>query len=886
VPAELSGRLRRPLPREPLGTLALVRGARRFDELVLLPVPASVGQARRAARAALRAWGTPEDLEGDALVVVSELVTNAVLHARSDITLRLSLRGSHLRVEVGDADPSLPELRPYGPEAGTGRGLALVAAATDRWGAEPAAEGKVVWAELLVVGEQAATAVAPAVRVTLAAVPVTPARELQEHHDAIVREVHLVELQAGGTTSDQAAAVQRVTGPEPPSGVGTRLRHAVESAHLRGLASTDVVVDVSPAEADEYLTELHDLEEVEELASAGALLVTPPAPDLVRLRRWMCSEVRGQVTRGAAPVPFPAGDEAPGAPARGVEHRSEDRLQYLVEASERLIASLELPEVLETISAMVAPRLADACVIHLLDRDGTIRPAITHHADPERRAVLAAAASAHPIDADDVGIIARVVATRSTVHVPDASALAAMPGVVRERAEALRAFGTRSAVFVPLRSPERCIGVLSAFTAGDRTIGRGQVELVEDLSRLAATAIDHARLFREARATEAELRFQTALQEAQADAGIDGLLVVAPTGQVISYNRRFAEMWGIPPQVLVGASDAGLLEAASRLVADPATFLARIQACYDDPSGPVREELVLLDGRVIDRYGAPLRHEDGTYRGWAWYFRDVTEQRAATTAVSAAGLRFATLARTLQQSLLPPALPSIPGLDVAARYHPAGEGAEVGGDFYDVFQTGRQTWALVMGDVCGKGAEAARLTALTRYTVRTAAMEHRSPARILHTLNTAMRRATPFDDDRDRFASVAMCILRRREGRVRMTLASGGHPPPLLVRADGALERLGAEGVLLGLFDDVRLRDRNVDLRRGDSLLLYTDGVTEARDEDGRMLDDDGGLDEVVRSLWRDGPVDELCGAVESAVLTWQGGSTKDDLAILGVRVL
>jgi serine phosphatase RsbU (regulator of sigma subunit) len=77
-----------------------------------------------------------------------------------------------------------------------------------------------------------------------------------------------------------------------------------------------------------------------------------------------------------------------------------------------------------------------------------------------------------------------------------------------------------------------------------------------------------------------------------------------------------------------------------------------------------------------------------------------------------------------------------------------------------------------------------------------------------------------------------------------------------------------------------------VDLRRGDSLLLYTDGVTEARDEDGRMLDDDGGLDEVVRSLWRDGPVDELCGAVESAVLTWQGGSTTDDLAILGVRVL
>jgi serine phosphatase RsbU (regulator of sigma subunit)/GAF domain-containing protein/anti-sigma regulatory factor (Ser/Thr protein kinase) len=856
-----------------------------LDELVLLPEPASVGQARRAARAALRAWGTPEDLEGDALVVVSELVTNAVLHARSDITLRLSLQGSRLRVEVGDGDPHLPELRPYGPEAGTGRGLALVAAAADRWGAEPAAVGKVVWAELAVVGEQAAIAVAPAVRVVLGAVPIAVARELQEHHDAIVREVHLLELQAS-STSDLVAAVHRVPRPERQASLGIRLRHAVESAHLRGLATTDIVVDVSPAEADEYLTELEHLEEVEELATTGALLVTPPVPGLVRLRRWVSAELRAQVTRGAAPVPFPSAGHEPGPPVRGIEHRSEDRLQYLVEASERLIASLELPEVLETITAMVAPGLADACVIHLLDRDGTIRPAITHHVDPARKAVLAAAAAAHPIGADEPGIIARVVATRRTVHVPDATALVGTPGVLRERAEALRAFGTRSAVFVPLRSPERCIGVLSAFSAGDRTIGRGQVELVEDLSRLAATAIEHARLFREARATEAELRFQTALQEAQADAGIDGLLVVAPTGQVISYNRRFAEMWGVRPQVLDGASEAGLLEAASRLVADPDGFIARTQACYDDPSSPVREELVLLDGRVIDRYGAPLRHDDGTYHGWAWYFRDVTEQRAATTAVSAAGLRFATLARTLQQSLLPPALPSIAGLDVAARYHPAGEGAEVGGDFYDVFQTGRQTWALVMGDVCGKGAEAARLTALTRYTVRTAAMEHRSPARILNTLNTAMRRATPFDDDRDRFASVAMCILRRREGKVRVTLASGGHPAPLLVRADGTVERLGAEGMLLGLFDEVRLRDRNVDLRRGDTLLLYTDGVTEARDGDGRMLDDDGGLDEVVRSLWHDGPVDDLCGAVETAVVTWQGGSTTDDIALLAVRVL
>ena len=853
-----------------------------FDELVLLPDPASVGQARRAARAALRAWGTSEDLEGDALVVVSELVTNAVLHARSDITLRLTLRGDHLRVEVGDLDPNLPEVRPYGPEAGTGRGLALVAAATERWGAEPAGDGKVVWAELLVVGEAGPRAVAPAVRVAFTGVPVGRARELQEHHDAIVREVHLVGLQAGGSGPHVALAEARATTHESPTSLRNRLRHAVESAHLRGLPVTDVVVDVTPSEVDAFLQAVRHLEAVEEMATTGALLVTPPAAPLVALRRWLCDELRGQVERGAPPVPFPA--EALAPPPSPPVQRSEERLQFLVEASERLLASIEVPAVLETVASMVAPRLADACMIHLLDRDGTLRPASTHHVDPTRKAVLHAAALAHPIDADEPGVIARVVATRRTVHIADLDQLRRQPGVVTERLEAARAFGMRSALFVPLRSPERCIGVLSVFTGGSRVIGPPQVELAEDLARLAATAIEHARLFREARATEAELRFQTALLEAQAEAGIDGLVVVAPTGQLISYNRRFAEIWGIGGEVLAGGSDAAALEVAAKLVVDREGFLERVAACYADPSGPVRDEIPLADGRVLDRYGSPLRDEDGTYRGWAWYFRDITEQKAAEAELYASGERFATLARTLQHSLLPPALPEIPGLDLAARYHPAGEGVDVGGDFYDVFQTGRQTWALVMGDVCGKGAEAARLTALSRYTVRTAAMEHRSPSRILTTLNLAMRRARP-DEDRDRFASVAMCLLRRREGRFRLTMASGGHPPPVVVRADGTVERLPAEGMLLGLFDEVRLRDRNTDLRPGDVLLLYTDGVTEARDAAGEMLDDDG-LAALAATFPPGSPADALCDGVACAVLSRQGGTARDDLALLAVRVL
>lgn len=120
---------------------------------------------------------------------------------------------------------------------------------------------------------------------------------------------------------------------------------------------------------------------------------------------------------------------------------------------------------------------------------------------------------------------------------------------------------------------------------------------------------------------------------------------------------------------------------------------------------------------MFDRYGTGLTDDDGRYLGWAWYFRDVTTERDAARESIAAGERFAQLATTLQESLLPPHIPDVPGIEVAARHLPAGSGGELVGDFYDVFQTDRSTWGVVMGDVCGKGVEAAKVTALARYTI-------------------------------------------------------------------------------------------------------------------------------------------------------------------------
>ena len=182
------------------------------------------------------------------------------------------------------------------------------------------------------------------------------------------------------------------------------------------------------------------------------------------------------------------------------------------------------------------------------------------------------------------------------------------------------------------------------------------------------------------------------------------------------------------------------------------------------------------------------------------------------------------IARTLQQSLLPPVLPQPPGLEIAARFRAAGEGYEVGGDFYDVFDTGSSRWAAVIGDVCGKGPEAAAVTALARYTLRATAMTETVPSRILGMLNEAMLRQRT---DR-RFSTVLYACLDQRGSGQTLRFASGGHPLPLVMRAGGQVGEVGTPGTLLGIVPDPDLRDDEVSLQPGDTVVLYTDGVTDS----------------------------------------------------------
>jgi sigma-B regulation protein RsbU (phosphoserine phosphatase) len=234
------------------------------------------------------------------------------------------------------------------------------------------------------------------------------------------------------------------------------------------------------------------------------------------------------------------------------------------------------------------------------------------------------------------------------------------------------------------------------------------------------------------------------------------------------------------------------------------------------------------------------------------------------------------LARTLQETLIPPTPPQVPDLDVGAVYRPAGNGEEVGGDFYDVFQVGEDDWVVAIGDVCGKGVDAAVLTALVRYALRGAAVRQQRPGDMLTDVNEVLIR-----DSSERFCTVAVLRLRRSEGEWTASVAAGGHPAPMLRREGEPVSILAATGPLLGVLEDVVYPNLDVSLRTEDLLLLYTDGVPE-----GRRGQEFYGEERMQDVLARDlKTADDVTAALLADVLEFQDGVTRDDIAVVAVRV-
>lgn len=361
-----------------------------------------------------------------------------------------------------------------------------------------------------------------------------------------------------------------------------------------------------------------------------------------------------------------------------------------------------------------------------------------------------------------------------------------------------------------------------------------------------------------------------------------GYLSAAPDGSIVKVNATFRSWTGYAAGDLVGRRRLpDLLTPGGRIYHE--THLSPLL----HGTGQVREialELVLASGtRMPVLVNAVLERDPvGAPRIVRYAFFDATERRRyerelllAKERAEQSEARAAGLARTLQQTLMPPTPPAVPGLAIETAYRPAGTGDEVGGDFYDVFELADGEWVVVLGDVCGKGVEAAVVTSLVRHSVRALAVSERSPRALLQHLNSILLISEP-----DRFCTLVVMRLRDVGAGWEVESSAGGHPLPLLLRPGAVPAPLGRPGTLVGALEEAEFDEARATLRPGELLFLHTDGVTEAR-RDLEFF----GEERLMATLSRPSTPRGTVERVLADVLEFQDDVPRDDIALLALGV-
>ena len=580
---------------------------------------------------------------------------------------------------------------------------------------------------------------------------------------------------------------------------------------------------------------------------------------------------------------------------------ADDRAQHLLQLTVELAAAVGEEEIAELLAERVRQALdADTFVLGRLDeRRGMLVPV--------RMAGFSAEVMADfgEIPLDRPSAAADVVRTGQPMFLSSAAEyLARYPDLARWR----EANQLESWAHVPLVADGKAIGLVHLGFRRQRELVEAERVFLETVTAAAGQAWQRAGILRAERAAARRLRQVQELSDialgrlalpelldallprlqAALEVDVGRILLVDEEGRrlEVAASVGFEDDLGDRRiSIAVGEGFAG------RVAAVRAPLTTADDAADDVTHHSSEADRASRDGSALSGAGVPLLVgsrlvgvlDVGTRRPRTFTDDDiellklVAERIAVAIDRTRASDLQRSLAQTLQASLLPPTIPEIPGVEVATSYRAAGQGAEVGGDFYDLFPDGHGGWYLVIGDVCGRGVAAAGLTGLARHTIRVVAPERRSPAAILTRLNQVLSDST----EDDRFATVACAHLTRVGAGLRMVVASGGHCPVLVRRAGGAVEPVPAVGALLGAFPDVELGDVMVELGLGDAAVFHTDGVIEAHGADGLFGDER--LAEVVAR----GPgtsAAELGRALEDAVLSYSGGRISDDLAIVVIR--
>jgi serine phosphatase RsbU (regulator of sigma subunit) len=591
----------------------------------------------------------------------------------------------------------------------------------------------------------------------------------------------------------------------------------------------------------------------------------------------------------------------------------------LIEAGSVLATSLDLTTTMGHVAKLTIPRLADLCVIDLRDDDGPIRDVAVAASDPGLAQALEQLRMRYPLDPVGGHPVARVIRSGEPELLEAmTSTLLSEFAESSEHAKFMIDHGYHSAVVAPLVARGHTLGAISVLRIGDSdSYTQGDLELVCELARRAALAIDNARLYSEVKRAQLTESFM-----AQVSSVLASSMDYAETLQRVAQLAvpRIADWCAVDlldeseqiRRVAVHHSDPARLALAQQLdrvyrptLDEPAGVPEVIRGGRSRIFTDIDPEALAAYARdtehleLLRAIGAtaviivPMAGATRTIGAITLVSSESTRHlssadlalaerlgRRAGTAVENARLytERTRIAHTLQQALLPEILPEIPGTEIQALYSAAGELNEVGGDFYDVFAYGTERWMLVIGDVCGKGPRAAGVTALARHTLRAAAMSGQSPTDMLQTLHRALKDQPAGADQ----CTVCLVTIAQERTYARLTIALAGHQQPLLIDRDGGATQIGRPGTLLGVLDPISIDESRAELRPGETLLLYTDGVPEA----GRSSNQLG--EQGLLRLCTQAPnltLTGLLGYIEQSALEHTDGQLRDDIALLALRL-
>lgn len=832
-------------------TAALARESATFP-----PVDESVAQARRFVRKVLASWGADGTVD-DVVLLTSELVTNAIIHSGTDTEVVCSLLPGAVQVEIVDHYPTrwlpAPPSQVEDDSEG-GRGLALTTAIALAWGIEYTAATKRVWFKVPLpeLGPVSADETGAPVSVADRSLGVAV---LRLDAQGVISEWSRGAAELFGWAADQAAGrpLSELLGP----GEEDRVKTSLASARWQG--------SYTVRNRDGGETAVH----------ARHVRVADPDGDSSVVCLLVDQRLRALL-----------GDPAPTTPHQVSQEGDDDALV----PSAAALVRLGLDELLQRTAEWARDAVAGDAGFVLLATDA--------ENELELRATtgLPGRPPRYPRVMLEEGISGRLARSLMPAVYDD---LTAGPGSHQWLQDA----GARSLVTVPLLAEGRMIGTIGVTSAQPRRFSN------DDGARLQRAADAVALPVQAARLTEIERHRRGWLSYlAEASDLLAGTLELEMTLALVAQLvvPRLAAWCGVylldesgtSHAAYVWHADEDRLEDLRLLLSKvpppelrsehgardwaPAegTPLDGLERCADLAAAGAAVVPLVARGRPIGclalgRTGSqPLRREILELAG------DLA--RRAALALDNARLyeERSSTSNALQRSLLPPELPELTGVEIGVAYEATGSGNDVGGDFYDVFPLDGSRFAFAIGDVCGKGPEAAAVTGLARHALRLLGRRGDDLRDVLEHLNAAILD----EGSRSRFVTVVYGEGEAlADGGLRLRFASAGHPLPLLLDTDGDVRTVGRAGDLLGVFPRPAVTVYEVELAPNEMIVCFTDGVSERRDG-RRMLGEDGVAAAVAAAAGL--PAPSLARRLSTLVRDFAGDPPRDDMAVLVLRAL